>query len=361
MFSIFVFIISSQAALDAARPPSCDIPISMTFLDAISAPEAIWNDDPFVPYQNGVDGMDIVINCSSRDATLIFASSSSRRAWVQLPEPIPDSIIEQGPPSFAGGQAFLGKIFLNIRNLTGRNSGIKIPGPAAAYYTKAAYQFDGPDGVHYRLGFMPGDSACPAGEICVPNIHGNPFPESVNLPQQSGWVKVSYMPQPDQRDEFLVEGEFTYESDTQIQRAGLFVDGSWIHMGQYSMPFKVLVKALSPIPPFAPSISIGDVNVSEGNSGTQNITFSINLDAAVSNSVSVKYSTANGSAKSPSDYTSKTGTATIPAGATSTTVTFSVKGDTLQEPNETFFINLTNPVNATIIDSQGVCTIVNDD
>jgi len=38
-----------------------------------------------------------------------------------------------------------------------------------------------------------------------------------------------------------------------------------------------------------------------------------------------------------------------------------VKGDTAAEPDESFFVNLSNPVNATIIDGQGICTIVNDD
>src|SRR5207249_2245282 len=42
-------------------------------------------------------------------------------------------------------------------------------------------------------------------------------------------------------------------------------------------------------------------------------------------------------------------------------VAVTVNGDTKFEPNETFFVNLSNPVNATISDNQGVGTIVNDD
>ena len=38
-----------------------------------------------------------------------------------------------------------------------------------------------------------------------------------------------------------------------------------------------------------------------------------------------------------------------------------VNGDLLDEGDETFFLNLTNPSNATIADGQGLGTITNDD
>jgi hypothetical protein len=110
-----------------------------------------------------------------------------------------------------------------------------------------------------------------------------------------------------------------------------------------------------------PAISINDVSVVEGNSGTQTVTFTVSLSIASNASTSVNFATANGSAIAPSDYTSKTGTVTIAAGATSKTFTVTVKGDTAVEPNENFFVNLSNPVNATIADSQGMCTIINND
>src|SRR5438128_6033450 len=52
---------------------------------------------------------------------------------------------------------------------------------------------------------------------------------------------------------------------------------------------------------------------------------------------------------------------TFAPGTTSQTVTVTVNGDTKFEPDETFFVNLTLPVNATIADGQGVGTIQNDD
>src|SRR5207249_3280659 len=61
------------------------------------------------------------------------------------------------------------------------------------------------------------------------------------------------------------------------------------------------------------------------------------------------------------DYVAASGTVTFAPGVTSQPVTVIVNGDTKFEPNETFFVNLSNPVNATISDNQGVGTIVNDD
>jgi hypothetical protein len=52
---------------------------------------------------------------------------------------------------------------------------------------------------------------------------------------------------------------------------------------------------------------------------------------------------------------------TIPAGQTSGTITVQGIGDRLAEPNETFFVNLSNPNYGVIADGQGVGTIVDDE
>ena len=62
-----------------------------------------------------------------------------------------------------------------------------------------------------------------------------------------------------------------------------------------------------------------------------------------------------------SDYVSTAGTITFSSGSTSQDVTISVNGDDIAEPTETFSVNLTNPVNATILDAQGIGTILDDD
>ena len=109
------------------------------------------------------------------------------------------------------------------------------------------------------------------------------------------------------------------------------------------------------------TLSIDDVTVTEGNSGTANAIFTVRLSASSVQTVTVNYATADGSATAGSDYVSKTGTLTFPAGVTTQTLLVSVKGDVGDEPDETFFVNLSNPVNATIAKGQGIGTILDDD
>ncbi len=52
---------------------------------------------------------------------------------------------------------------------------------------------------------------------------------------------------------------------------------------------------------------------------------------------------------------------TIPEGSSSYTFSVLVNGDTTDEPDETFFVNVTNVIGATVSDGQGQGTIVNDD
>jgi len=112
----------------------------------------------------------------------------------------------------------------------------------------------------------------------------------------------------------------------------------------------------------APTLAINDVSVTEGNAGTANATFTVSLSATSAQTVTVSYATANGTATAPGDYTSIASTTlTFAPGVTSQTVTVVVQGDTLAEGNETFFVNLSAPVNATITDTQGIGTIVDDE
>jgi hypothetical protein len=78
--------------------------------------------------------------------------------------------------------------------------------------------------------------------------------------------------------------------------------------------------------------------------------------------VTIGYATANGAATAGGgDYQAASGTLTIPAGQTSGTITVLVNGDRLGEPNETFFVNLSNLNYGAIADGQGVGTIVDDE
>src|SRR6185503_12871065 len=111
----------------------------------------------------------------------------------------------------------------------------------------------------------------------------------------------------------------------------------------------------------APTMSIDDVTVTEGNAGTVNAAFRVSLSAPSGLDATVNWATADGTATQPSDYTQASSSLTILAGATTGTVTVVVKGDTAVEPNETFFVNLSGASGATVTDSQGQGTINNDD
>ena len=111
----------------------------------------------------------------------------------------------------------------------------------------------------------------------------------------------------------------------------------------------------------ASSISISDVAVVEGNAGTSLAAFTVSLSAANALDVSVGFATADGTAVQPADYTATSGTLTIPAGTVSGTVSVPIVGDVLDEPTETFVVNLMNPVNDVLLDAQGLGTILDDD
>jgi VCBS repeat-containing protein len=111
----------------------------------------------------------------------------------------------------------------------------------------------------------------------------------------------------------------------------------------------------------APSITINDTGVVEGDSGTTNAVFTVLLSAPSGLPVTVDFATASGTATAGSDYQSQTGTLSFAPGEVNKTVSVAVNGDTVNEPNETFFVNLSNAQNASIADNQGIGSIQNDD
>jgi hypothetical protein len=61
------------------------------------------------------------------------------------------------------------------------------------------------------------------------------------------------------------------------------------------------------------------------------------------------------------DYHAQSGTLFFPPGLTNRVLNLTVNGDMMIEPDETFFVNLSRPVNATIARGQAQGTILNDD
>jgi hypothetical protein len=111
----------------------------------------------------------------------------------------------------------------------------------------------------------------------------------------------------------------------------------------------------------APSLAVSDALVTEGDSGTKNALFTVSLSAASAGPVTVDYASADGSAKAPADYTATTGTRTFAAGELSKQVAVAVVGDALDELHETYSLDLSNPVGATLGDARGAGTILDND
>ncbi len=114
-----------------------------------------------------------------------------------------------------------------------------------------------------------------------------------------------------------------------------------------------------------PAFSVDDVSVAEGNADTTLATFTVTLSAPSGKLVEVLVGTANGTATAGEDYVAIAPPVALsfPAGGTTLTrdVTVRVIGDGVVEPDETYFVNLSAPQNATVADSSGIGTIVNDD
>jgi plastocyanin len=106
-----------------------------------------------------------------------------------------------------------------------------------------------------------------------------------------------------------------------------------------------------------PAMSVDDTLVTDGNLGTTRAFFYIRLSTAGTETASASYATGDGTATTPGDYASTSGTVTFPPGSVLQIVEVPVVNDVAAEGGETFVLNLSAPVGATLGDAQGVATI----
>ncbi|MBM4165531.1 MAG: hypothetical protein FJ218_01185 [Ignavibacteria bacterium] len=97
------------------------------------------------------------------------------------------------------------------------------------------------------------------------------------------------------------------------------------------------------------SLSIADISVFEGNSGSPSATFTVKLLPASGQTVTVNYASANGTVIFGTDYISTNGSLTFYSGDTIKTVSVVVNGDIYFEENETLYVNISNAVNAILL------------
>ena len=118
----------------------------------------------------------------------------------------------------------------------------------------------------------------------------------------------------------------------------------------------------TPTTPVAPSLTVANVTVTEGNSGTASMDFRVKLSAATASAVSFTVNTQNGTATAGSDYQALVNKqVTIAAGQTEVVVSVLVNGDTAVEANETLTVLVSGATGATIATPSATGTITNDD
>jgi probable HAF family extracellular repeat protein len=116
-----------------------------------------------------------------------------------------------------------------------------------------------------------------------------------------------------------------------------------------------------PPPPPPPTMSVSDATVTEGDAGTTNAAFTVSLSAASGAPVTVQYATAGGSAVPGRDFDAAAGTLTFAPGEVTKQVLVAVRGDGVDEYDETFALDLSGAGGATVADGQAVATIIDND
>jgi hypothetical protein len=153
-----------------------------------------------------------------------------------------------------------------------------------------------------------------------------------------------------------VRFRFRLGTDDAVAREGWYVD-------------EMKVQGCVPNP--TPTLSIDDVTAEEADAHDAGealvpdhsplLTFAVTLSAPSAQTVTVGWATADGTAVAGVDYAPGSGTLTFPPGSTTQPVDVTMLPDTLPEPAETFFVNLTGPAFASLADAQGVATILDND
>jgi Tol biopolymer transport system component len=110
-----------------------------------------------------------------------------------------------------------------------------------------------------------------------------------------------------------------------------------------------------------PVLSVGDVAVYEGNSGSVTITVPVDLSFAAATKVTVLYTIGGGSATAGVDYTGGSGKLAFAIGVTEKIVKVTIFGNTVPEGNRDVHITLSTPTGATIVDPTGDVMILDDD
>ena len=112
-----------------------------------------------------------------------------------------------------------------------------------------------------------------------------------------------------------------------------------------------------------PGLSIADPQVIVPNDQTLTTTaaFTVDLSAAAAQTVTVDYTTVDGTAMAGTDYQATSGTLTFAAGTTTQTISVVVPGTLYAEPTRQFSVVLSQPAGGIVTTASALGTLVNND
>lgn len=159
------------------------------------------------------------------------------------------------------------------------------------------------------------------------------------------------------------DGELVFSGGSTVFRSTTALNSITGYFGIGRDGFVTFAKSAASPPPPVPTINVNDAAVVEGASGQQLSMFmTVSLSNVYTSPVTVAYATGDGTATlANNDYVSTSGTLTFAPGETSKVVTVKAVGDSVDEHNETFRLNLSNPTNASLGTGFGTATIADDD
>ena len=108
------------------------------------------------------------------------------------------------------------------------------------------------------------------------------------------------------------------------------------------------------------NLSPNGQTVVEGSTTTQTLSYNVTLSSSSTQTITVQYSTANGTALAGLDYTTTSGTLTFNPGVTNQTINIPILSDSINETDETFSLTLTSPTNAVLGTTKTVTTTITD-
>ena len=103
-----------------------------------------------------------------------------------------------------------------------------------------------------------------------------------------------------------------------------------------------------------------DQKILEGETNPQNVTYTVTLSTSSTQTITVNYATADGTATAGLDYTSTNGTLTFAPGITTRTINIPILNDNLNEADETFTLTLTSPTNVNLGTKTSATTTITD-